>query len=288
MLYSHRIRIDSAIVFYHETEIEASVKRTIILPFFAVFLFLACDIGEHPLTDPTEIYEKAVVLIQERSFKQAKPLLEQAIGLFKQLKRSDRLIEALTFLVQTETELKEFRAALAVSEEAAMLMRKEGDVHGEIRISFYNGDIYTKLQMFDRAIAWYKNAIASATAFGDRTAKAEAQLKLASTLKMNNDLDEALHIYNDVLTEAQASEDDFNIVAALNGIGSINRIQQHYAEAANSLTQALASTGKIRDPLLVAHVYSGNRTSSCKSKQRKCSTQRFPRCYQHAPSGALR
>jgi len=230
------------------------VKHTSLLLVFCVFVLLSCDTGEHPLTDPTEIYEKAVVLIQERTFKQAKPLLEQAVDLFKKLKRNDQLTEALTFLVQTELELGEFRAALAVSEEAAMLMRKEGDVHGEIRMAFYNGALYTKIQMFDRAIAWYRNASAFATAFSDRKALAEARLKLASILKVNKDLDEALITYREVLTEAQASNDNINVIAALNGIGSIYRIQQRYMEAANSLTQALASTEQIRDPFLVAHV----------------------------------
>jgi len=81
------------------------VKRTLLLLVFGVFVLLACDIGEHPLTDPTEMYEKAIALIQERSFKQAKPLLEQAIDLFKEFKNNDQLTEALTFLVQTELEL---------------------------------------------------------------------------------------------------------------------------------------------------------------------------------------
>jgi tetratricopeptide (TPR) repeat protein len=255
LLYSHRVRVGSAIIFHHDTEIEASVKRPLLLLVLGVFLLLACDIGEHPLTDPTEMYEKAVVLIQERSFKQAKPLLEQAIGLFKELKKNNQLTEALTFLVQTELELGEFRAALAVSEEAAMLMRKEGDVHGEVRLALLDGDLYVEMQMFDHAIAWYRNASASATAFGDKKAFIEAQLKLASTLKINNDLDEAQHIYKDVLTEAQASNDNLNVVAALSGIGSIYRIQQRYMEAANSLTQALASTDQIRDSLLVARVH---------------------------------
>jgi hypothetical protein len=62
-------------------EIKATVKRTPFFLILSLFLSLACDMNEHPLTDPTEMYEKAIVLIQERSFKQAKPLLEQAISI---------------------------------------------------------------------------------------------------------------------------------------------------------------------------------------------------------------
>lgn len=255
MLYSHRIRVRSANAFYHNTEIEASVKRTFLLLLLGVFFLLACDIGERPLTDPTEMYEKAITLIQERSFKQAKPLIEQAVTLFKEQKKTDKLAEALAYLVQTDIEMGEFRAALAVSEEAGMLMRKEGDVHGEMQLALLNGNLYAEVQMFDRALAWYRNASASATAFGDKKSFVKAQLKLASTLKINNDLYEAQHIYKDVLSEAQTNNDNLTIVEALSGIGSIYRIQQRYIESANSLTQAFTATGQIQDPLLVAHVY---------------------------------
>jgi tetratricopeptide (TPR) repeat protein len=255
LLYSHHGRVGSEVTFHYNAEIEAFVKHTLFFTILCIFLQLACDISERPLTDPNEMYEKAVVLIQEQSFKQAKPLLEHAINLFKEQNKTEQLAEALTFLVQTNLELGEFRAALTVSDEATVLMRKEGDVHGEIRLALLKGDLYSETQMFDHAIAWYRNASASATAFGDTIAFTEAQLKLASTLTINNDLDEAWRIYKDVLIEAQAVSDNTNIVAALNGIGSIYRIQQRYVEAANSLTQALASTDQIRDPLLIAHVH---------------------------------
>ena len=157
------------------------MKRTSLLFAFCILIPFSCDFGDHPLTDPNEIYEKADALIQERSFKQAKPLLEEAVGLFKKIKNNDRLTQSLISLVQTEMELGEFKTALAVSEEAATLMRMEGDVHGEIRMAFYFGTLYTKIQMFDRAAAWYRKALASATAFGDKKAFSEARLKLAFT-----------------------------------------------------------------------------------------------------------
>jgi tetratricopeptide (TPR) repeat protein len=210
--------------------------------------------GKDPLTDPTEMYEKAVALIQEQSYKQAKPFLEQAIRLFRELQKTDQLIEALTFLVQTNKELGEFRAAFAASAEAAVFMRKEGDVHGEIRVALLEGDLYTEMQMYDHAIARYRNASASAMAFNDKAALTEAQLKLANILKVSNDLDEAQETYKSVLVQAQATGDHQHIAAALGGIGSICRIQQRYEEAFNMLTQGLSSSNQTRDPLLVARL----------------------------------
>jgi tetratricopeptide (TPR) repeat protein len=233
------------------------VKRTSpLVILLTIFFMTGCDIGKHPATDPTEMYEKSVALIGEQSFKQAKPILETAIRSFRDLKKDDQLIEALTFLVQTDLNLGEFRAAFIASEQAAALMRKEGDVHGEVRIALLNGDLYAAMHMNDRAIGSYRTAAASATAFDDMTARAESELKLASVLKTNNDLDEALNVYKSVLALSQTSGDRQHLAAALGGIGSVYRMQQRNEEAANSLAQAVASVNQTSNPLLVARLHS--------------------------------
>jgi len=230
------------------------VKHTSFFFTLTIFVVLGCDLGNPPQTDPTEMYEKSVALIGEQSFKQAKPILEDAIRSFRDLKKDDQLIEALTFLVQTDLNLGEFRAAFAASEQAAALMRKEGDVHGEIQLDLLEGDLYTAMHMNDRAIACYRTASSSATAFDDKTARAESELKLASILKASSDVDEALNVYKSVLTISQANGDRYHLAAALGGIGSIYRMQQRNEEAANSLTQAVASISQTSDPLLVARL----------------------------------
>jgi tetratricopeptide (TPR) repeat protein len=217
---------------------------------------LGCDFGNHPTADPTEMYEKSVALIGEQSFKQAKPILEAAVRSFRDLKKDDQLAEALTFLAQTDLNLGEFRAAFIASEQAAALMRKEGDVHGEVRLALLDGDLSAAMHMYDRAIASYRTAAASATAFDDMIARAESELKLASVLKASSDLDEALNVYKSVLTLSQASGNRQHLAAALGGIGSIYRMQQRNEEAANSLAQAVASINQTRNPLLGARLHS--------------------------------
>jgi tetratricopeptide (TPR) repeat protein len=230
------------------------VKRTSLL-FLTLFLEVGCNFGKHPPTDPTDMYEKSVTLISEQSFKQAKPILEDAIRAFRDLKKNDQLSKALTFLAETELNLGEFRGAIAASEQAAEFMRKEGDVYGEVRLALLEGDIYAAMHMNDRAIAHYRTAFASATAFDDKKAKAESELKLASTLKASNDLDEALDAYKSVLTLSQESGDRQYLAAALGGIGSIYRLQQRNEEAANSLSQAVASISQTSDPLIIARLH---------------------------------
>jgi len=222
---------------------------------FSIILISACDIGEQPSTDPSDLYEKAISLIQEKSFRQAKPLLDQAVRSFRELQRISQLSEALTFLVQTNLELGEYRAAFKASEQAAIYMRKEGDVHGEIRIALFEGDLFRAVNMPDRAIARYRSAYSSAIAFDDKLASAEAQIKLASVLQANGDFDEALEVYKSVRTQAQTNNDPGHLASALYGIGSIYRAQQRFVEAINSLTQGLASINRTRFPLLVGRLH---------------------------------
>jgi tetratricopeptide (TPR) repeat protein len=236
----------------NDTEVSATVKHTLPLLAISAFLVLACN-DNRPPADPADMYEKAVALFQEQSFKQAKPLLEDAVRLFHD---NDKLSEALTLLVQTDLELGEFRAAFIASEQAAVIMHKEGNVHGKVKLALLEGDIYTAMQMYDRAIAKYRDASASAMAFDDKIAAAEAQLKLASILMIGEDFSEAQEIYKSVLAQAQTNSDHKHVAAALGGIGRIYRIQKHYTESANSLTQGLASVNQVSDPLLVANLQS--------------------------------
>ena len=230
------------------------MKLTSFLLALTIFLVFGCDFEKHPQTDPTEMYEKAVELISEQSFKQAKPILEDAIQAFRDLKKNNQLAEALTFLVQTDLNLGEFRAAIAASEQAATLMRKEGDVRGEVRLALLEGDLFAAMHMNDRAIAYYRTADASATAFDDKIARAESGLKLASILKASGNLDESLNVYKSVLTLSQESGDHQHLTVALGGIGSIYRMQRRNEEAENSLTQAVESINQTSNPMLFAQL----------------------------------
>ena len=231
------------------------MKSISLLFILTLLVEFGCNYGKHPPVDPNELYEKSVALIGEQSFKQAKPILEDAIRGFRDLKKNDQLSKALTFLVEIDLNLGEFRGALAASEQAAECMRKEGDVNGEARLALLEGDIYTAMHMNGKAIARYRAASASATAFDDKTAKAESELKLASILKASNDLDKAMDAYKSVLTLSQETGDRQCLVAALGGIGSIYRLQQRNEEASNSLSQAIASVNQSSTPLLIAQVH---------------------------------
>jgi tetratricopeptide (TPR) repeat protein len=227
-------------------------------PLFPLLMCMAiaagCDIQERPLTDPVEIYEKAMMHIHEQSFIQAKPLLEKAASLFRETGKTDRLIETLVSLVQIDIKIGEYRPAFEALQEAAALMRKEGDVHGEIRLTLYEGDIYAAAKMFNLAIAKYRGALTSAAAFDDKNASIEAFLRIADLLAAGNDYERALEEYKEALTRAQAMDEYDRMAAALGGIGRIYRLQKRYAEAENSMSQAASLFDRVHDPVLIAQL----------------------------------
>jgi tetratricopeptide (TPR) repeat protein len=233
--------------------VRRTAKHTFFLLLSLYLSFLpACDISERPLTDPGEIYDKAVNLAQEKSFKQARPLFEESVRLFAGLNRTPQLIGALMNLARTDLELGEFRASYDAAQKAFGLMRKEGDVRGEIEATILQGEIHERMCDHAGAIDSYRSAETSATAFDDRDAAAEAGLRIATVLQMQNNLDDARDEYRGVLVQAQSSNDRSRIAAALEGIGTIYRKQQRYGEALNSYTQGLTSIRMTHNPSMTA------------------------------------
>jgi tetratricopeptide (TPR) repeat protein len=219
-----------------------------------LFFLAACDVDERPLTDPAEIYDKAVSLIREKAFKQAQPLLEEAVGLFGDANRTPQQIDALMNLARTDLELGEFRASFDATQKAFTLMRREGDVKGEVEVAILQGEIHEKMRDYAGAIASYRSAAASAAAFDNKIAACEAGLRIASVLERQDNFDDAREEYRNALAQAQAADDRSRVAAALEGIGTVFRKQRRYSEALNSYSQGLASVRSAHDPSLTAEL----------------------------------
>lgn len=228
------------------------MKKYSIIFIACLQLFVGYNCKKHPLTDPSEIYEKAINKAGEKSYKEAKPLFEESVRLFRELQRMDKLTDALKNLAEVYAELGEFRSALTVSNEATYLMRKEGDIKGTLKLTILEADIFTSAQVYNVAISKYRSVIASALAFGESKLAIDALLKLASVLKINNDLQKALEVYKTAFKQAQAIEDNQSVAVALCGISSIYRLQGQYTEALNSLNQGLLLVNQFSNPVVAA------------------------------------
>lgn len=247
--------------------------KYVFLLFLVVCLFFvsACDVGERPLTDPAEIYDKAVNFAQEKSYKQAQPLFEEAVRLFGDAKRTSQLIDALMGLARTDLELGEFRASFDAAQKAFIVMRKEGDFRGEIRAEILQGEIYEHMRDDAHAVASYRSAISSAAAFDDKASVADASLRIASVVAREGNLEEAREEYGAVLAQAQSNDDRPHIAAALEGIGSVYQQQQRFSEALNAYMQGLATvrltreasmTAKLQADIGLLHATQGNTSAA--------------------------
>ncbi len=220
-----------------------------------LFYSSGCDYEDAPSADPNELYEQALTFIQERSFKQAKPLLEQSIKLYREQNKREQLSNAYLALLKTQIELCEFRSAFLTSKITAAILRKEGNYQGEVKLALLDALLYAALGMNKQAIEKYKTAYAITLAFDDKSASLETQLELANIQNICGDLEEALEIYKQMLTQAQMASDKKNIANALCGIGSIYTKQQRYSEAYNSLSQGLTVISKTSNPLITANLH---------------------------------
>ena len=218
-------------------------------------LWIACDVNDRSANDLGELYDKALALVNEHSFRQAEPLLEQSIAAYRQNNNSARLGEALVSLAQVKVQLGEFRSAMESFNESIAVKRKEGDVHGEERAVLQEGDLYAELQEYGQAIAQYRAVLTSASAFDDKTAAADAHLHLASVFQANESIDQALEEYKISLSQSQTMGDPQRIAAALLGQSKVYHIQHQDVEADNSLTQALNAISSSQNPSLASQLH---------------------------------
>ena len=219
-----------------------------------LFVLSSCDVDNGPLTDPREMYERAVSLFNDQSYQQAKPYFEQAIQRFQQEGKSERLVEAHYYLAQCDLELREFRAALDAINQGIVLCKSTADFRAEGRLTMLAGDVHFKMGRFADALASYGATAALAATFSDEATVADAGLKTASSFEADGMLPQAFERYQDALGKFQAAQDRNKIAEALYGLGDVYRQQSHTAEALNSLTQALSTIDRSQQPLLASKV----------------------------------
>ena len=227
----------------------------LILIVIVSMIWLACDTGDRTANDPGELYDKALTLVNEHSFRQAKPLLEQSVASYRQINNTTKLGDALLSLAQVKVQLGEFRSTLDSFNEAIALKRKEGDVHGEERVILLEGDLFVNLQEYEQAITQYRAVLASASAFDDKAAAVDAHLRLAFVFQTNGSSNQALEEYKTALLQAQSIGDPQRVAAVLLEMSQVYHVQQQDVEAVNSLAQALNAISDSQNPLLASQIH---------------------------------
>ena len=230
------------------------VKFSAVLSLLLLAPLPACNVDNGPLTDPREIYERAVSLFNDQAYQQARPYFEQAIQRFQQDGKSERLAEAQYYLGKCNLELREFRAALDAINQGITLSKSTADFRADGRLTMLAGDVHFRMGNFADALASYGVTEALAATFSDETTVADAELRTASSFEADGMLAQAFERFQSALARFQSIQDRSKIAEALYGLGDVYRLQSHFAEALNSLTQALSIIDRSQQPLLASKV----------------------------------
>jgi tetratricopeptide (TPR) repeat protein len=222
-----------------------------LLPVFLVTI-LGCDIWEEPLTDPDEIFDKAVEFYKEKSFAQAQALFEKAIPMFEQQQASDRILEGYSYLAQTNLALGDIRLSIGNLQAAIAWSKKLGNFRAETRMTTLLGDVFSAIREYNEAIGYYRSALLIVSAVNDDRARAEAELKLATALFESGETEESLEGFRHAIQICRQRGDKQNMVLGLRGLAKLYKRLGQYAEASNSIQQALDGTTESQEPLLAA------------------------------------
>jgi len=229
------------------------VKR----PFIFLLLIVACgacNVSERPITDPSEMVEKAEGLVAERSLGPARTLFEQALKLLGTQTNPPLRLRALRSLSSILLQQREFRASFDRTEEGLALSKSLGDFHAQIDLAIRTGDVFSTLREYNRATEAYDNAMVLAASFGDDSSAAEAERKLAVSMNASGESEKALDHALNVVTMLQKLPDAAKLGEALFNLGDIYRAGARYSEALNSLSQALGAVSRFSDPALTARI----------------------------------
>ncbi|MBF8247671.1 MAG: CHAT domain-containing protein, partial [Bacteroidetes bacterium] len=227
-------------------------KLRIALFFILTCLTVRCDFNEEPLTDPAEMLQKAVNFYKEKSYKQAQPLFERAIPLFEQQQSSDKILEGYSYLAQTNLAQGDIRVSLGNFQAAIGWSKKAGDFRAETRLNILLGDVYSSIREYPEAIKKYRLAQLLVSAVNDERSKAEAEFKLATALFESGEDQESLEGLRRAITLYRQQGDRVKVSQALRNLGKLYRRLGQYAEAVNSIQQALGSITESQEPLLAS------------------------------------
>ncbi|MBI4427581.1 MAG: tetratricopeptide repeat protein [Ignavibacteriales bacterium] len=225
----------------------------VLLLFFLIPL--GCDVWEQPLTEPEEIYEKAVELYNEKSYTEARALFERAIPMFEQLQASDKIQGGYSYLAQTNLAQGDIRLSLGNLQAALGWAKKLGDFRSEIHLNILLGDVYSAIREHTEAIRHYRSALLLISLVNDESKQAEAELKVATILFESGELEESLEGFRRAVSLYRQLGNNENVAVSLRGLAKLYRRLGQYAEGLNSIQQALETIQENQSPLLAAKLH---------------------------------
>lgn len=226
------------------------------LPLALLFVLASpgCEFDQGPLSDAAGMFERAVQLYNDRSYRQAETLFVQSLAVFEQHGEIRPLAEANRYLGQISlvdgklyTGLQQFRTSLRFAKEGR-------DFRSEMALHALIGDAQLFLGRTYEAGSSYRTARQLGAAFNDLAFKAEVERKLARAAFLSGNDEEALVGYQSALSYVQSTGNNAEAAALLASIGEVYNRQGRFSEALNSFSQARTLIDRLDLPALDARL----------------------------------
>ncbi len=219
-----------------------------------IAFFLGCSVDDELPSDTAELFEKAVTLFNDKSYRQSEVFFAQAMLVFEQRGAQATMAEIAGYLGRISLELSEFRNAIDQLEGGIKYAKQANDYREEMKLQSYLGHVYREMGEYEDAIRSYRTVHALAVAFNDGETVAQTDYSIATTLFYDGKYERAKESCESALSYYRSRSNDEKLGATLWLLGEIHTRQARYAEALNILNQAESVADRSSDPLLVPRI----------------------------------
>lgn len=197
--------------------------------------------------DPDALFMQALGFLQSGIYGPAQSLLDRAITLNEEQGRHVAAAYARMALARLHSDEKRLDAAHAALQSAADALEDAGDVAGQLRVAFEQGELYERQGRVEAAHEAYEYALAQATESGDR---ATAHMRLGALLKDAGNQQGAARHYR---SARAAFIDAGNDVVAARAAYELARLADAVTaeEAASLITEARQTAEEWHDETLL-------------------------------------
>ncbi len=212
---------------------------------------LGCDVQERPIADPAEQLERGSELFRAGSFQQAEALLTTAAEAFEAQHLPGNAARARGVLAQIHLANGRYRGAVRELTVALELSKRANDFRNKAHLSTLFGNTYTEMGMYAQAATSYRSAAALYSAFNDRRAVADLDLRIGRALFLDGALERA---YDHLERARQFFTSANNSVLAAQAsalLAQVHLRQGALTEAQSVLAEALSKLGSA-DPVVEA------------------------------------
>ncbi|WP_177204585.1 tetratricopeptide repeat protein [Hymenobacter arizonensis] len=180
-----------------------------------------------------------------RQVKEARPVLEEAVRLARQLERHDLMAETLLDLADHHISLANYRLAERYLQDAQREFAITNDLGGEVRCLGRLALVADQQGQYAASLAYCYQGMAKATTSNTRRFHTSLKIQAGNTFIKLGDYEHADEYLHEALAVAQHHDYPDRINLALGGLGDVARRQKLWAMARRYYLQSMAVSQRL-------------------------------------------